>query len=131
MKEYVKCIDAGANTYIYTDGIYEVVQRTKSQIVVITPNGGWQRYNPERFIEHKGENMTTQTEAQKMVKNRSWIVGSFSDTGVFSISTSPKEHLSEDKAKAEAKRLAAEDSTRTFIVLQFRAGYKMTSIQEI
>jgi hypothetical protein len=65
------------------------------------------------------------------VQNREFIVGSVSEHGYVSISASPVRHSTEAKAKAEAKRLAGLDSSKTFIVLQFRAGFQATQVVEI
>lgn len=91
-------------------------------------------YNPETLeIVKKGNDMenTAKNTMIKSVQNREFIVGSVNEHGYVSISASPVRHSTEAQAKAEAKRLAGLDSSKTFIVLQFRAGFQATQVVEI
>ncbi len=74
---------------------------------------------------------TNDTLGRNMVKNRQWIVGSINASGEFSMALNPAAHVSATAAKTEAKRLAAKDSTKTFIVMQLCAGYKVANVEEI
>lgn len=69
--------------------------------------------------------------ARVMVQNRNYIIGSFNAAGHFSIAACPDGYLTEEKAKAEAKRLAGLDSEKTFIVMHIKGGFKNMQIQEI
>ena len=69
--------------------------------------------------------------ARTMVQNRSYIVGSFDANGHFSVAACPTGHSTEEKAKAEAKRLAGLNSEKTFIVMHIKSGFKNMQIQEI
>lgn len=85
------------------------------------------------LVKRKEDNMnyTNDTAAKQMVKERRWIVGSIDANGNFSISSSPMGHPSQAAAKTEAKRLANVNNTKTFIVMQLQAGYKVSAVEEI
>lgn len=134
MDEYVKCICTGANTNITTGCTYKVVEKNMGWISIINDDGVEGTYCSHRFIEQtqeKENNMHSDQKARTMVQNRSYIVGSFNTAGNFSIAACPNAHPTEEKAKAEAKRLAGLDSEKTFIVMRFYAGFKSVQIQEI
>ena len=134
MSEYVKCIFTGATTTITTGCTYRVVGKIGKLISIINDNGVERTYSSSRFIEQpqeKENNMQADQKARTMVQNRSYIVGSFDSLGKFSIATEPTEHLTEQKAKTEAKRLAGLNGDKTFVVMRFYAGFKSVQIQEI
>lgn len=134
MDEYVKCILTGANTDITTGCTYKVVEKTIRWISIINDDGVEGTYSSNRFIEQtqeKENNMHADQKARTMVQNRSYIVGSFDAAGHFSIAACPNAHLTEERAKAEAKRLAGLDSEKTFIVMHIKGGFKNMQIQEI
>ena len=134
MDEYVKCIFTGATTTITTGCTYRVVGKIGKLISIINDNGVERTYSSSRFIEQtqeKENNMQADQKARTMVQNRSYIVGSFDSLGKFSIATEPTEHLTEQKAKTEAKRLAGLNGDKTFVVMRFYAGFKSVQIQEI
>ena len=134
MDEYVKCIFAGATTTITTGCTYRVVGKTGKLISIINDNGVERTYSSSRFIEQtqeKENNMQADQKARTMVQNRSYIVGSFDSLGKFGIATEPTEHLTEQKAKAEAKRLAELNGDKTFVVMRCYAGFKSVQSREI
>ena len=134
MDEYVKCIFAGASTTITTGCTYKVVEKGMGWISIINDDGVEGTYSSRRFIEQTQEKENTVHNDQKartMVQNRSYIVGSFDAAGHFSIAACPNAHLTEERAKAEAKRLAGLDSEKTFIVMHIKGGFKNMQIQEI
>ena len=134
MDEYVKCIVAGANTNITTGCTYKVVEKDMWWISIINDDGVEGTYRAHRFIEQtqeKENNMQADQKARIMVQNRNYIIGSFNAAGHFSIAACPNAHLTEERAKAEAKRLAGLDSEKTFIVLHIKGGFKNMQIQEI
>ena len=134
MDEYVKCIVAGANTNITTGCTYKVVVKIGEWIRIINDYGVEETYYSHRFIEQtqeKENNMQADQKARTMVQNRSYIIGSFNAAGNFSIAACPNAHLTEERAKAEAKRLAGLDSEKTFIVMHIKGGFKNMQIQEI
>ena len=134
MDEYVKCIFTGANTTITTGCTYKVVEKIGKLISIINDNGVKRTYSSSRFIEQtqeKENNMHNDQKARTMVQNRNYIIGSFNAAGNFSIAACPNGHLTEERAKAEAKRLAGLDSEKTFIVMHIKGGFKNMQIQEI
>ena len=134
MDEYVKCIVAGANTNITTGCTYKVVEKDMWWISIINDDGVEGTYRAHRFIEQtqeKENNMQADQKARTMVQNRNYIIGSFNAAGNFSIAACPNGHLTEEKAKDEAKRLAGLDSEKTFIVMHIKGGFKNMQIQEI
>ena len=134
MDEYVKCIVAGANTNITTGCTYRVVGKIGKLISIINDNGVERTYSSSRFIEQtqeKENNMHSDQKARTMVQNRNYIIGSFNAAGNFSIAACPNGHLTEERAKDEAKRLAGLDSEKTFIVMHIKGGFKNMQIQEI
>ena len=134
MDEYVKCIVAGATTTITTGCTYRVVGKIGKWISIINDNGVERTYSSSRFIEQtqeKENNMQADQKARTMVQNRNYIIGSFNAAGNFSIAACPNGHLTEERAKAEAKRLAGLDSEKTFIVMHIKGGFKNMQIQEI
>ena len=134
MDEYVKCIVAGANTNITTGCTYKVVVKIGEWIRIINDYGVERTYSSSRFIEQTQEKENTMHNDQKartMVQNRNYIIGSFNAAGNFSIAACPNGHLTEERAKAEAKRLAGLESEKTFIVLHIKSGFKNMQIQEI
>lgn len=134
MDEYVKCILTGANTNITTGCTYKVVEKTIRWISIINDDGVEGTYSSNRFIEQtqeKENNMHSDQKARTMVQNRNYIIGSFNAAGHFSIAACPNAHLTEERAKAEAKRLAGLDSEKTFIVMHIKGGFKNMQIQEI
>ncbi len=134
MDEYVKCIVAGAYTYITTGCTYKVVDKGIEWISIINDDGVERTYSSSRFIEQtqeKENNMQADQKARTMVQNRNYIIGSFNAAGNFSIAACPNGHLTEEKAKDEAKRLAGLDSEKTFIVMHIKGGFKNMQIQEV
>lgn len=134
MDEYVKCIVAGAYTPITTGCTYKVVDKGIGWISIIDDDGVERTYISSRFIEQtqeKENNMQANQKARTMVQNRNYIIGSFNAAGNFSIAACPNGHLTEERAKAEAKRLAGLDSEKTFIVMHIKGGFKNMQIQEI
>ena len=134
MDEYVKCIVAGAYTSITIGCTYKVVDKGIELISIINDNGVERTYSSSRFIEQtqeKENNMHSDQKARTMVQNRNYILGSFNAAGNFSIAACPNGHLTEERAKAEAKRLAGLDSEKTFIVMHIKGGFKNMQIQEI
>ena len=134
MDEYVKCIFTGATTTITTGCTYRVVWKTGKLISIINDNGVERTYSSSRFIEQtqeKENNMQADQKARTMVQNRNYIIGSFNAAGNFSIAACPNGHLTEERAKDEAKRLAGLDSEKTFIVMHIKGGFKNMQIQEI
>ena len=135
MDEYVKCILTGANTDITTGCTYKVVvDKGIGWISIINDDGVEESYYAHRFIEQtqeKENNMQADQKARTMVQNRNYIIGSFNAAGNFSIAACPNGHLTEERAKAEAKRLAGLDSEKTFIVMHIKGGFKNMQIQEI
>ena len=134
MDEYVKCICTGANTNITTGCTYKVVEKDMGWISIIIDDGVEGTYRAHRFIEQtqeKENNMQADQKARTMVQNRNYIIGSFNAAGNFSIAACPNAHLTEERAKAEAKRLAGLDSEKTFIVMHIKSGFKNMQIQEI
>ena len=113
---------------------YKVVEKGIGWISVINDNGVERTYSSSRFIEQtqeKENNMQADQKARTMVQNRNYIIGSFNAAGNFSIAACPNGHLTEERAKAEAKRLAGLDSEKTFIVMHIKGGFKNMQIQEI
>ena len=134
MDEYVKCILTGANTDITTGCTYKVVVKIGEWIRIINDDGVEESYYSSRFIEQtqeKENNMQADQKARTMVQNRNYIIGSFNAAGNFSIAACPNGHLTEERAKDEAKRLAGLDSEKTFIVMHIKGGFKNMQIQEI
>ena len=134
MDEYVKCIVAGANTAITAGCTYKVVVKSGKSIRIINDDGVEESYYSHRFSEQtqeKENNIHADQKAHTMVQNRSYIVGSFDAAGHFSIAACPNAHLTEERAKAEAKRLAGLESEKTFIVMHIKGGFKNMQIQEI
>ena len=134
MDEYVKCIVTGAHTTITTGCTYKVVRKIGEWISIISDDGVEGTYCSHRFIEQTQEKENTMHNDQKartMVQNRNYIIGSFNAAGNFSIAACPNGHLTEERAKAEAKRLAGLDSEKTFIVMHIKGGFKNMQIQEI
>ena len=134
MDEYVKCIVTGANTTITTGCTYRVVGKIGEWIRIINDDGVEESYYAHRFIEQtqeKENNMQADQKARTMVQNRNYIIGSFNAAGNFSIAACPNGHLTEERAKDEAKRLAGLDSEKTFIVMHIKGGFKNMQIQEI
>ena len=134
MDEYVKCILIEANPNLTTGCTYKVVEKGIGWISVINDNGVEGTYSSNRFIEQtqeKENNMQADQKARTMVQNRNYIIGSFNAAGNFSIAACPNGHLTEERAKAEAKRLAGLDSEKTFIVMHIKSGFKNMQIQEI
>lgn len=134
MDEYVKCIVTGTYTSITTGSTYKVLEKGIGWISIINDDGVEGTYGSSRFIEQtqeKENNMHSDQKARIMVQNRNYIIGSFNAAGDFSIATCPNAHLTEEKAKAEAKRLAGLDSEKTFIVMHIKGGFKNIQIQEI
>lgn len=134
MKEYVKCPQKGTNRSLTTDKIYELISKNSQWTVVINDHGNTQRYYTHRFepvTQEKENTMHNDQKARTMVQNRSYIVGSFDALGKFSIASEPSEHLTEQKAKTEAKRLAGLNGEKTFVVMRFYAGFKSVQVQEI
>ena len=134
MDEYVKCILTGAHTAITTGCTYKVVDKGKWWISIINDDGVEGAYGSSHFIEQtqeKENNMHSDQKARTMVQNRNYIIGSFNAAGHFSIAACPNAHLTEERAKAEAKRLAGLDSEKTFIVMHIKGGFKNMQIQEI
>ena len=134
MDEYVKCILIEANPNLTTGCTYKVVEKGIGWISVINDNGVERTYSSSRFIEQtqeKENNMQADQKARTMVQNRNYIIGSFNAAGNFSIAACPNAHLTEERAKAEAKRLAGLDSEKTFIVMHIKGGFKNMQIQEI
>lgn len=135
MNEVVLCIDDRGAYNLDEGKTYRVVEKSihNAWYVAIDNTGNEKEYSGRRFKEVKENEMQKMQEvtAQNMVKNRSYIVGSFDSNGNFSISSNPSEHLSEQKAKTEAKRLAGLYSEKTFVVMQLKAGFKVAAVQEI
>ena len=134
MDEYVKCISAGATTTITIGCTYRVVGKIGKLISIINDDGVERTYSSSRFIEQtqeKENNMQADQKARTMVQYRNYIIGSFNAAGNFSIAACPNAHLTEERAKAEAKRLAGLDSEKTFIVMHIKGGFKNMQIQEI
>ena len=134
MDEYVKCILAGTNPNITTGCTYKVVDEGIEWISIINDDGVERTYRYSRFIEQtqeKENNMQADQKARTMVQNRNYIIGSFNAAGNFSIAACPNGHLTEERAKDEAKRLAGLDSEKTFIVMHIKGGFKNMQIQEI
>ena len=134
MDEYVKCILTGAHTDITTGCTYKVVEKNMRWIRIINDDGVEEPYLAHRFIEQtqeKENNMHADQKARTMVQNRNYIIGSLNAAGHFSIAACPNAHLTEERAKAEAKRLAGLDSEKTFIVMHIKGGFKNMQIQEI
>ncbi len=134
MDEYVKCILTGANTDITTGCTYKVVEKDMWWISIINDEGVEETYRAHRFIEQtqeKENNMHSDQKARTMVQNRNYIIGSFNAAGNFSIAACPNGHLTEERAKDEAKRLAGLESEKTFIVMHIKSGFKNMQIQEI
>ena len=134
MDEYVKCILIGANPNLTTGCTYKVVDKGIEWISIINDDGVERTYSSSRFIEQtqeKENNMQADQKARTMVQNRNYIIGSFNAAGNFSIAACPNGHLTEEKAKDEAKRLAGLDSEKTFIVMHIKGGFKNMQIQEI
>lgn len=75
--------------------------------------------------------MSKAEEAKALVQGRKFIVGSFDNEGNFSIASKPHGHATEPLAKKEAQRLAHNDLSKTFVVMQMRYGAKVATITEI
>lgn len=90
--------------------------------------GTVQKYSTKYFKE---EDMSKAEEAKVLVQGRKFIVGSFDSEGNFSIASEPKGHATEPLAKKEAQRLAHNDLSKTFVVMQMRYGAKAATITEI
>ena len=134
MEEYVKCRQKGINRGLTNDKIYELISRNSQWTVVINDHGKEWRYYTHRFepvTQEKENNMQADQKARTMVQNRNYIIGSFNAAGNFSIAACPNGHLTEERAKDEAKRLAGLDSEKTFIVMHIKGGFKNMQIQEI
>ena len=132
--EYVKCVAAGGTLDLVVGKDYKVIAHDRIYTQIITDDGILKRYFSHRFIpieQVKENTMNNDQKARTMVQNRSYIVGSFDAVGKFSISSEPSEHLTEQKAKTEAKCLAGLDGEKTFVVMRFYAGFKSMQIQEI
>lgn len=67
----------------------------------------------------------------KQVSTRKYIVGSIDSLGMFSISSRPVYHDTIQAAEAESARLAKSNSGKAFVVMQFRGGAFVPSIQPI
>lgn len=126
------------DTTITTGCTYRVVEKSGKWISIINDDGVEGTYSSTRFIEQTQEKENNMHSDQKarimarvMVQNRNYIIGSFNAAGHFSIAACPDAHLTEEKAKAEAKRLAGLDSEKTFIVMHIKGGFKNMQIQEI
>lgn len=132
MGDFAVCINPGDNDWITTGEKYTVVKYYDEWITVVGDDGQAHSYYAWRFKSTEGENiMSKEAEAKALVQGRKFIVGSFDSEGKFSIASKPHGHASESLAKKEAQRLAHNDLSKTFVVMQMRYGAKAATITEI
>ena len=72
----------------------------------------------------------SQSEALYSVTNNQYIVGSINQSGEFSISKTPAIHATAQTAKAEAKRLATNNTGVAYVVLTLESAYLAGGVQE-
>ena len=132
MSDFAVCVNPGDNDWITVGKKYTVVKYYDEWITVVGDDGQAHSYYAWRFKSTEGENiMSKAEEAKALVQGRKFIVGSFDSEGNFSIASKPKDHATETLAKAEARRLAHNDLSKTFVVMQMRYGAKADTITEI
>lgn len=73
-------------------------------------------------LDNMNNKLNTQSNAIVAIRSRQFIVGSVSDTGIFSVSPNPSVHNTLVEAKTEAKRLARLTPGKMYVSLQLAGG---------
>jgi hypothetical protein len=126
----IQCVDSTGSIFLFLGQIYYAVESTDDKYHIW--NGEFWVWHPKhRFIQITDEKESEMKDYTKMVADRKYIVGSIDSIGKFSVSQNPLSHDTESSAKSESARLAGLNPERMFIVLQIKAGFKSTAVQEI